>query len=391
MKMQKNRKQENSPVKATNDQGQQNFNNKLAKFIDNVLKQKTNRPKPIYNVRPLLNEAKRTQGAFFPAPVAKPLVLNQGKPKTVLTRPQRTSSRQSLMRSNLDTNIVKEKKSVVNDFIASEASKEQNKGNIEDYAIGNQLGHGAYAVVKSGVHKESNRPVAIKVYEKYKLISSQRKNCVNREIRILKKLDHQNIVKLYEIIDTSRQLYLIMELVRGRSLLSYVRAKSGKKLEEPDAIRIFKQVLAGIRFCHKNNIVHRDIKMENVLLDDRFNIKIIDFGFSTWSPPGQKLKIFCGTPSYMSPEIVNKKEYYGPPSDMWSLGVLLYAILCGAFPFRGATELELYRNISKGLFNIPSYVSMPARNLISKLLSLDPQKRPTADEVAKDPIFGTSD
>jgi len=295
---------------------------------------------------------------------------------------RRLHNPRSVTRSNADSAVYKDTRSIgAADIVQTEEGNKAKESNINDYSLGNQIGHGAYAVVKYGVHKESGKRVAVKVYEKYKLVCSQRKNCVNREIKLLKKLDHQNIVKLYETIDSARQLFLVMELVRGKPLLTYVRSKSGRRLEERECLHIFKQVLSGIRFCHKQAIAHRDIKMENVLLDDNLNVKIIDFGFSTWAPSNQKLKIFCGTPSYMSPEIVNKKEYYGLPSDMWSLGVLLYAMLCGTFPFRGATELELYRNISKGLYTIPSYVSSSARHVICRLLNLDPQRRPTAEEV----------
>ena len=258
---------------------------------------------------------------------------------------------------------------------------------IKNYDIGSQLGSGAYAIVKSSVHKTTGQTVAIKIYEKYKLASSQRKSCVNREVRVLKNINHPHIVKFYDVIETPKEVYIIMELVKGHSLLHYIKQKSEKRLTEYEAIRIFKQILLAIEYCHKMNVVHRDIKMENILLDDRLDAKLIDFGFSTWVIPAQKLKIFCGTPSYMAPEIVNKKEYYGPPADMWSLGILLYAMLCGHFPFRAHTEFELYRNISKGIFNVPSHVSEGAKKLISKLLSVDPKRRITAEKASIDPFL----
>lgn len=247
--------------------------------------------------------------------------------------------------------------------------------------MGTHIGRGAYSIVKSGVHKENNKRVAIKIYEKFKIACTQRKCCVNREISLLKRLHHPNIVKLYETIDTKKQLFLIMEYVRGKSLLNYIRLKKDRKLEERDCIRIYRQLLQGIAYCHENNVSHRDIKMENVLLDEGLNVKIIDFGFSFCSSPNQRLKVFCGTPSYMAPEIVSKKPYLGAPADMWSMGVLLYVMLCGMFPFRGNTELDLYRCISKGLYSIPSDVSIRAKQIIGKLLNLTPERRPTAAEV----------
>ncbi len=261
----------------------------------------------------------------------------------------------------------------------SSATNSQSK--ITDYCIGNQLGEGAYAVVKQGFHKSTGRKVAIKIYEKYKISGGHRKSSVDREIRLLKTLSHENIVKLYETIDTPKQLYLIQELVRGKSLSTYLRTRQGRKLEEAEGVRIFRQVLAGIVYCHQNNVTHRDLKMENLLLDEQRNVKIIDFGFSICAPSSQKLKVFCGTPSYMAPEIVNKKEYFGPPTDVWSLGILLFAMLCGSFPFRGVGDRELFHNISNGHVPFPAFVSAKAKLLIAKMLAVDPLQRITAPEV----------
>jgi len=270
-------------------------------------------------------------------------------------------------------------KSAGNDMIIT-----QKESKISDYNMGGQIGQGAYGVVKSGVHKPTGRKVAIKVYEKYKIADSQRKTCVNREIKILKKLSHTNIVQLYETIDTTKQLFIIMELVKGRSLHSYLHCKQNRKLDEAECMKLFSQIAAGIDYCHKNYIVHRDIKMENILLDEHHNVKIIDFGFSICADKNQKLKIFCGTPSYMAPEIVNKKEYLGQPTDVWSLGILLYAMLCGSFPFRGSTEHELFRCISKCQYKFPDFVSNTAKGIVNKMLCLNPEKRASAEQIYKE-------
>ena len=252
---------------------------------------------------------------------------------------------------------------------------------ISDYTMGLQIGQGAYATVKQGTHKLTGRKVAIKIYEKYKLIEPQRKISVNREIQILKKLNHINIVKLNETIDTTKQLYLIMELAKGKSLHSYLHSRQSKRLEESEALTIFKQVLEGIEHCHKNFVSHRDIKAENILLSPEHEVKIIDFGFSICSSATQKLKIFCGTPSYMAPEIVNRKEYSGPLADMWSLGVLLYLMLSGNPPFRGFSDRELFRNISRAQLTFPVYFSQGTKNLLAQILQAEPQKRPSSSEV----------
>eukprot|EP00826_Nyctotherus_ovalis_P048769 TRINITY_DN577_c0_g1_i22.p1 TRINITY_DN577_c0_g1~~TRINITY_DN577_c0_g1_i22.p1 ORF type:complete len:379 (+),score=78.89 TRINITY_DN577_c0_g1_i22:105-1241(+) len=305
--------------------------------------------------------------------VRRPLTKEAARPITVAR--QNTADKLYHRKSNMPNRVL------------HRSLSENRPQEIKNYEIKAQLGSGAYAAVKSSVHKTTGQIVAIKIYEKYKLISSQRKNCVNREVRVLRNISHPNIVKFYEAIETPREVCIVMELVKGDSLLHYIKHKSEKRLPEYEAIRIFKQVLSAIEYCHKMNIVHRDIKMENILLDDRLDAKLIDFGFSTWAMPSQRLKIFCGTPSYMAPEIVNKKDYYGPPADMWSLGILLYAMLCGHFPFRASTEFELYRHISKGLFNIPAHVSEAAKKLIYKLLVVEPRRRMTAERASSDPYL----
>lgn len=126
-----------------------------------------------------------------------------------------------------------------------------------------------------------------------------------------------------------------MEYVGKTSLHSYLRSKNGRRLEESEARRVYLQICKGMSYCHSKNIVHRDLKLENILIDDDNNVKIIDFGFSISITPDKTLNIFCGTPSYMAPEIVSKRNYKGQATDVWALGILLYALLCGHFPFRG--------------------------------------------------------
>lgn len=268
--------------------------------------------------------------------------------------------------------------------ITSPPSDFQSNGSIDDYILGIQIGQGAYAIVRSAIKKSTNAKYAVKTYEKTKLLDPHRKRSVQREIEILTMLKHQNIVKLFEIIDTGRQLHLVLEHVGGSSLHSYLKRRSNRRLEEIEARRVFKQVLLGIEYCHHRLVTHRDIKLENILLDDSNNIKIIDFGFSTCFSHEKKVKMFCGTPSYMSPEIVARVEYSGPPADVWALGVLLYVLLCGCYPFKAQTDKELYKKIQYGQFAIPSHVSQGARSLINRIMRVDPKKRPTVNEILKD-------
>jgi len=144
-----------------------------------------------------------------------------------------------------------------------------------------------------------------------------------------------------------------------------------------------------LRYCHSRCITHRDIKLENLLLDDKNNMKIIDFGFSTCIPNDKRIKIFCGTPSYMAPEIVLKTEYCGPPADIWALGVLMFTIISGSFPYRGATDEELYSKIQRADYHLPSdlkkSLSPESQDLLARLFSISADERPTAKQILQHP------
>lgn len=255
---------------------------------------------------------------------------------------------------------------------------------LDDYIVGKQIGQGAYATVAFGLHKESSKKVAIKIYEKYKLLDPQRRKSVRCEIRLMERLRHPNIVEFHEALDTPKQIYLIMDFVSGGSLHHFLKKRPNRRTDDPLAKRLFFQVCQGIKYLHDRHIVHRDVKLENLLLDEHGTVKIIDFGFSTIVPPGKKLKVFCGTPSYMAPEIVARKEYTGFCADIWAMGVLLYALLCGSFPFRGQNDRDLYRKIVRGVFHIPDFVGEGAKAMVQKALTTDMLRRPTVDDLLAD-------
>ena len=192
---------------------------------------------------------------------------------------------------------------------------------------------------------------------------------------MLKLLDHQNIVKLHELIDTPNQIYIVLEYVKGTSLQELAREKAKSQFKLNETRRIFKQVAEALHYMHSKNIVHRDLKLDNILVEEETRmVKLIDFGFSVVvnaATQGQ-LKIFCGTPSYMAPEIVRRAEAYaGKPVDMWALGVLLYVMLSGQLPFRGANEAELFECIRNGHFLTTLEVfdySQSAKHMLTRLL-----------------------
>ncbi|CAG9330524.1 unnamed protein product [Blepharisma stoltei] len=257
-------------------------------------------------------------------------------------------------------------------------------GDINDYIIGRALGQGAYAIVKQAVDKQTKMQVAIKSYDKSKLTQPHRRRNLRREIQIMQKLDHPHIVKLHKAIKSTRHIHLIQEYVGGCSLHSYVKSRLVRKLNEEEAKRIFKQCVSAVKYLHEMDISHRDIKLENILLDSSNNIKLIDFGFSCIMQKDQPSRSFCGTPSYMAPEIVKRKDFFGPPADIWALGVMLYVILTGTFPFRGTSDRDLFRKIVLGISEFPDSIPARAKILLKKMLSLNPSARPNISEIAED-------
>lgn len=242
------------------------------------------------------------------------------------------------------------------------------------------LGHGSFAVVKLVADLRTGEEFALKTYEKYKLSDSHKMNNVRREIIILRKMCNENVIKLKYAFEDCRKIHLVLEFVGELSLQSYIKSKPNKKLEETEGKRIFKQIASGINYCHSKNIVHRDIKLDNILLDKQLNVKIIDFGFSIIAPAYKKLNIFCGTPSYMSPDIITR-NYSGQSADVWALGVLLFIMLCGKFPFKASSDDELFRKITRGTFAFTDNVSVGAQDLILKILKTKASERISIAEV----------
>ena len=254
---------------------------------------------------------------------------------------------------------------------------------MEFYSIGRVLGEGAFGKVKLANHNLSGEKVAVKIFEKFKIRDDSARKRVIREIRNLQRIQHPSIIKLFEVIDSAKRMCLVIEYANGGDLCKYVRQK--RRLDENEARRLLAQIACGIHICHANNVVHRDIKLENCLLDSRRICKIVDFGFSTAFRPGQKLKTFCGSPSYAAPEIISRKPYIGPPVDVWSLGVLLFGMLAGYFPFQGDTADDLYRRVLRGDFKPPNFISRESRDLLRRMLTVDPTRRATIGDVLNHP------
>ena len=253
---------------------------------------------------------------------------------------------------------------------------------IGDYTFIRNTGQGQFGKVKLAVHRPTGQNVAIKIINKQKLTAEALKT-VNREIRIMKMLWHPNIVRLYEVIETAGYMYLVMEYASGGEVMDYILAHG--KIVERDACKFFAQTAFALQYCHAQKTVHRDIKAENLLLDEHMNIKLIDFGLSYVFNPSSTLKTFCGSPAYASPEVLQRHEYTGPEVDCWSLGVLLYMLVCGELPFTGSTFMELYRQVVHGEYAIPDFVSPLCRDLIARMLVVDPKERATIGQIVTHP------
>ncbi|XP_043998747.1 MAP/microtubule affinity-regulating kinase 3a isoform X1 [Gambusia affinis] len=258
----------------------------------------------------------------------------------------------------------------------SRSSDESQQPHVGNYRLLKTIGKGNFAKVKLARHILTGREVAIKIIDKTQLNPNSLQKLF-REVRIMKILNHPNIVKLFEVIETERTLYLVMEYASGGEVFDYLVAHG--RMKEKEARAKFRQIVSAVQYCHQKHIVHRDLKAENLLLDADMNIKIADFGFSNEFTLGNKLDTFCGSPPYAAPELFQGKKYDGPEVDVWSLGVILYTLVSGSLPFDGQNLKELRERVLRGKYRIPFYMSTDCENLLKRFLVLNPAKRGTLE------------
>jgi len=247
------------------------------------------------------------------------------------------------------------------------------------------VGVGSFGKVKVAEHVLTGHKVAIKILNRKKIQAMDMEEKVRREIKILRLFMHPHIIRLYEVIETPTDIYVVMEYVKTGELFDYIVEKG--RLMEDEARHFFQQIISGVEYCHRNMVVHRDLKPENLLLDGRMNVKIADFGLSNIMRDGHFLKTSCGSPNYAAPEVISGKLYAGPEVDVWSCGVILYALLCGSLPFDDENIPNLFKKIKGGIYNLPSHLSPGARDLIPRMLLVDPLKRITLPEIRQHPWF----
>ena len=259
------------------------------------------------------------------------------------------------------------------------------KSNKGPYVLGEKLGEGAFAKVRLATQIQIKEKCAVKILEKKLLESSRDIQRLKKEIKILKKLRHKNIIQLYDIMESKRNLYFVMEYCKGGELFDYIVSK--KRLKEPEACTFFQQIINGVDYLHKQGIIHRDLKPENLLLDDKNHIKISDFGLSTFFSKNNYLQTACGTPSYAPPEMLEGHEYNGEATDVWSCGIILYAMLCGTLPFSESQEEIIVKKIKTHDYTIPNYLSKDAKDLLNHILKIDPKERYNIKQIINHPWF----
>ncbi|KYQ58228.1 Maternal embryonic leucine zipper kinase [Trachymyrmex zeteki] len=257
------------------------------------------------------------------------------------------------------------------------------------YDLEKTIGSGGFAKVKLATHVATGEKVAIKIMEKTALGDDLPR--VKVEVEALKTLLHQHICGLYQVIETESHYFMVMEYCSGGELFDHIVEKN--KLSESDSRRFFYQIVSAVAYMHSLGYAHRDLKPENVLLDKDENLKLIDFGLCAKPKMGIQAHLYtsCGSPTYAAPELIMGKKYLGSEVDIWSMGVLLYALLCGFLPFDDNNLENLYKKILSGKYEEPYWLSNNSKMLIKSMLQIDPANRITIHELCRHPwITGNS-
>ena len=266
-------------------------------------------------------------------------------------------------------------------------TKEESGYKIGHYLIKKTIGKGSFGKVKLGIYLPNKEKVAIKILDKKRIIEKDDLIRIKREFEMLSKFDHPNIILIAEIFETEKRYYSVMEYCEGGELFNYIVKKG--HLNEEEASFFFYQLISGLEYIHSLGIVHRDLKPENLLLTGNNLLKIIDFGLSNYHSANSDLLLEtpCGSPCYASPEMVSGLRYDGYKIDIWSCGVILFAMLCGYLPFENNNNNELFKKILSCKVKLPEYLSKESKDLILKILVKDPNKRLSINEIKNHPFY----
>ncbi|CAI9267665.1 unnamed protein product [Lactuca saligna] len=281
-------------------------------------------------------------------------------------------------------------------FAVNQKRKKKNTGEEEDgmqlrlgkYEIGATLGEGNFGKVKYAKDIQTQHSFAIKIIDKTRIIDLKISDQIKREIAALKLLKHPNVVRLHEVLASKTKIYMVLEYVNGGELFDTI--VSIGKLPESTARKLFQQLIDGVSYCHDKGVFHRDLKLENVLVEAKENIKITDFGLSALPQHFREdglLHTTCGSPNYVAPEVLSNRGYDGSASDTWSCGVILYAMLTGYLPFDDRNLAVIYQKISKGDVRMPKWMSPGAKSLIKRILDPNPKTRITMADIKVDEWF----
>ncbi|XP_016343298.1 serine/threonine-protein kinase BRSK1-like [Sinocyclocheilus anshuiensis] len=267
---------------------------------------------------------------------------------------------------------------------SKELSGSQAAQYVGPYRLEKTLGKGQTGLVKLGIHCITGQKVAIKIVNREKLSESVLMK-VEREIAILKLIEHPHVLKLYDVYENNKYLYLVLEHVSGGELFDYLVKKG--RLTPKEARKFFRQIISALDFCHSHSICHRDLKPENLLLDEKNNIRIADFGMASLQVGESLLETSCGSPHYACPEVIRGEKYDGRRADVWSCGVILFALLVGALPFDHDNLRQLLEKVKSGVFHMPHFIPPDCQALLRGMIEVNPEKRFTLEEIQKHPWY----
>lgn len=256
---------------------------------------------------------------------------------------------------------------------------------LNGYKVINEVGHGAFATVYKVEHVESKGIFALKVVPKVNLVSKDDEARFQREIDSMAILKHENIVQLHNFFSDQINYYMVMDYCPNGELYDFI-VKNGK-IQENTAALLFQQIASAIAYCHSFGVAHRDLKPQNILIKKFPFIKVADFGLCGYVKENELMKTFCGSPAFCSPECLNKINYDGKKSDIWSLGVILYAMVTGEFPWNLTNTAVMVQQILKADYHVPNYVSQSCKDIIIKMLQLNPNDRISMEDILRDPFL----
>ncbi|KAF3491380.1 BR serine/threonine-protein kinase 2 [Arthroderma uncinatum] len=287
------------------------------------------------------------------------------------------------------------------------STKSRRKTHIGPWQLGRTLGKGSTGRVRLAKHAITGQSAAIKIVSKRFAAMVQSQSImvmdkftkipgfsresraipcgIEREVVIMKLIQHPNVIGLFDVWENRGELYLVLEYVEGGELFEYISEHG--PLPEIEAVRLFRQIISAVSYCHRFNICHRDLKPENILLDGALNVKLADFGMAALQPEGQLLNTSCGSPHYASPEIIYGKPYQGDKADIWSCGIILYALLSGFLPFDGGDLRNTLKLVKKGEYVLPPWLSDEAIDLVQSILQKEPEDRITIQDMWQHPLL----